>query len=179
MNLEQIASLTLSNLQMLLESVKVPLAVGPISEEDYFILTTGYTELEWDFGFSRYGNRSDKFEFCLKLLTEPRKHIPAGAALCVYDEDADILQIHLVESFVRDDTGHPLSGNMFIFTLFAAYLFGAAAGCKTVEIHDTLNEKVADYYRKYGFSGDIELLSASFATLSGVVKTYIDRMKNQ
>nr|VXZ91998.1 Uncharacterised protein [Klebsiella pneumoniae] len=51
LNLEQIASQSISNLQFLLDTLKMPLAVGPISDEDYVILTTGYAQLEWDYGF--------------------------------------------------------------------------------------------------------------------------------
>ena len=173
MNYDQIASLTISNLQMLLDSLDIPLAVGPINQEDYMILTSGYSELEWSNGFCTHGNKEKKFEFCLKLLTGQLAHIPAGAVLCSYDDSTKCIEIHFVESFVRDKKDHPLYGQMFTVTLWAVYLFGAAVGCESVHIPDTVNQKVAEYYKKYGFDGDTHLLTASFATLSDVVRRYI------
>lgn len=173
MYLDQIATLTISNLQMLLDSLKMPLAVGPINEEDYRILSSGFSELEWCHGFSQYGNRDDKFEFCLKILGGPLKHIPAGAALCTFDIESETMEIHFVESFVKEEKSHPLYGQMFMITLWAVYLFGKAVDCQTVRIHDALNQKVVDHYKKYGFEGNATLLSAPFATLNGVVGKYI------
>ncbi|EFE24656.1 hypothetical protein EDWATA_00376 [Edwardsiella tarda ATCC 23685] len=158
---------------MLLDNLKIPLAVGPINEDDYKILTTGYSELEWDNGFSRYGNRDDKFEFCIKLLSGSLKHIPAGAALCTYDEKASVIEIHFVESFVRREQDHPLFGRMFMITLWAVYLFGSAVGCQEIRIPEAVNSQVVDYYKKYGFQGDITLLTTSFVTLGDVVRSHI------
>ncbi|MEI7409953.1 MULTISPECIES: hypothetical protein [Pectobacterium] len=177
LNLEQIASLTISNLQLLLDSMKIPLAVGPISDEDYIILTSGFSQLEWDYGFCRYGNREDKFEFCLKVLAGPLRHIPSGAALCTFDEESGVIEIHFVESFVNEDQGHPLYGQMFLITLWAVYLFGSAVDCKAIHIPDSLNQKVVDHYKKYGFSGNLTLLSAPFATIADVVRSYIEANK--
>ncbi|GDD91517.1 hypothetical protein HmCmsJML293_01305 [Escherichia coli] len=173
LNYEQIASLTISNLQMLLDNLKIPLAVGPINQEDYIILTSGYSELEWGNGFCTYGNREEKFEFCIKLLAGPLKHIPAGAALCSYDEATRAIEIHFVESFVRNDREHPLYGQMFTITLWAVYLFGSAVGCDEIRIHDAVNQKVVEHYKKYGFEGNLNLLTAPFATLGDVVRRYI------
>lgn len=173
LNYEQIASLTLSNVQMLLDNMKVPLAVGPINQEDYIILTSGFSELEWSHGFCTYGNKDEKFEFCLKLLSGPMKHIPSGAALCVFDETTRSIEIHFVESFVRDDKEHPLYGQMFTITLWAVYLFGSAVGCEEIKIPEAINQKVVDHYKKYGFEGNLNLLSAPFATLSDRIKQYI------
>ncbi len=173
MNYDQIAILTLNNLQMLLDNLRIPLAVGPINQEDYLILTSGFSELEWGNGFCMQGNKDEKFEFCLKLLSGPMKHIPAGAALCIYDETTESIEIHFVESFVRDNKEHPLYGQMFTITLWAVYLFGAAVGCHQIRIHDAVNQKVVEHYRKFGFEGDVHLLSASFATLGDVVRQYV------
>lgn len=178
MNLEQIASLSISNLQMLLDNMKLELAVGPINREDYELLISGYSQLEWDYGFSKYGNRDDKFEFCLKLLTGPLRHIPSGAALCTFDEDAGVIEIHFVESFVKaHDVDNPLFGKMFLITLWGVYLFGSAVGCNEIRIPETLNQKVAAHYKKFGFEGDVNLLSAPFATISDVVRRYITSRK--
>lgn len=178
LNLEQIASLSISNLQMLLDNMKLPLAVGPINDEDYAILTSGYSQLEWDNGFSSYGNRDDKFEFCLKLLAGPLRHIPSGAALCTFDEESGVIEIHFVESFVKqDDVSHPLYGNMFMITLWGVYLFGSAVGCTEIRIPESLNHKVACHYKKFGFEGDLNLLSAPFATISDVVRRYTTSKK--
>ncbi|WP_235330813.1 hypothetical protein [Pantoea agglomerans] len=173
LNLEQIASVSINNLQMLLEALEMPLAVGPIKDEDFLLLASRFAELEWDYGFSKFGNRDDKFEFCLKLLEGQQKHIPCGAALCTFDEQTGVLDIHFVECFVRDDPGHPLTGNMFLVTLFAVYFFGFAAKCTEIRIPEPLNQDVVDYYKEYGFDGDLELLSAPFATIVSTVKSYI------
>lgn len=173
LNLEQIASLTLSNLQMLLDNLRIPLAVGPIKDEDFRLLTSGYAELDWDYGFSAFGNRDDKFEFCLKLLSGPLQHIPSGAAMCTYDQDSGVISVRFVESFVRGEKDNPLYGKMFIITLWAVYLFGNSVDCKEVHIPDAINKKVMAHYQKYGFEGDLTLLTASFASIGDVIRSYI------
>jgi len=164
--------MTLNNLQMLLDNLNLPLAVGPINDEDYQVLISGYSELEWEHGFSCYGNRGDKFEFCVKLLSGPLKNLPAGAALCTYDQTNSVLEIHFIESFVKDKLDHPLYGRMFLVTLWAAYLFGTAAGCDEVKINEPINEKVVQHYKKFGFEGDMNVLSAPFANITDVLKRY-------
>ncbi|WP_260853769.1 hypothetical protein [Pantoea ananatis] len=174
LNLEQIAIISINNLQMLLEALEMPLAVGPIKDEDFLLLTTTrFAELEWDYGFSKFGNRDDKFEFCLKLLEGQQKHIPSGAALCTFDQETGVLDINFVECFVRDDPEHPLTGNMFLVTLFAVYFFGYSANCTEVRIPEPLNQDVVDHYKKFGFDGDLDLLSAPFATIVSTIRGYI------
>ncbi|PKH18304.1 hypothetical protein CIG19_21150 [Enterobacterales bacterium CwR94] len=56
MNLEQIGSSVLSNLQMLIDSTGLPLAVGAISDNDYQWLSSQFVELNWDFAFAQFGN---------------------------------------------------------------------------------------------------------------------------
>lgn len=170
MNYEQIVALTMSNLQMVLDNLELPLAVGPINRQDYELLITGYADLEWSNGFCTHGNKDEKFEFCLKLLPISLGQIPAGAVLCTYDEPTKTIKIHFVESFVRGNKEHPLNGQMFIVTLWAVYLFGTALlECENIQIPDVINQKVMEYYKRYGFEGDMNLLTIPFTKLGDVV----------
>ncbi|HDS1151331.1 TPA: hypothetical protein QDZ66_002084 [Pluralibacter gergoviae] len=62
---------------------------------------------------------------------------------------------------------------MFTVTLWAVYLFGTAVDCQEIRIPEAVNQKVVDHYKKYGFEGNLNLLTAPFATLGDVVRRYI------
>lgn len=168
MNLEQIASGTLSNLQMLLEQNGLPLAVGPITDRDFQALSTAYAELEWDHAFSMYGNRDDKFEFCVKLIEESNP-LPAGAAMCIFNIEENTFDIHFVESFVRGVRSHPLHGRMILITLWASYLFCAAVDCPCINVIEPVNSDVMALYESLGFRGDLNVMTASIDTIKAVV----------
>ncbi|MCW7547054.1 hypothetical protein OO184_03600 [Photorhabdus sp. APURE] len=109
-------------MQIIADELKLNLAVGDISDDDYRILSRGYGELNWDECLSRIGNREDKFEFCLKLVECGNvQGPPSELALCTYSIDEESFEIHMIENFYRDDAKHPLNGKMFQLTLMAAY----------------------------------------------------------
>ncbi|CNK27888.1 Uncharacterised protein [Yersinia frederiksenii] len=168
MNLDQVASLTLNNVQMLLEQNGIPLAVGPISDRDFQALSTAYAELQWDYAFTTYGNREDKFEFCVKLI-EDNNPLPAGAAMCIYNIDDGTFDIHFVESFVRNIPSHPLHGRMILITMWAAYLFCMAVDCQRINVIEPINTEVMALYAKLGFSGDLNYMSASTEDIKAAV----------
>lgn len=171
MNLEQIAIFTLNNVQMLLEQSQLPLAVGPISDADFQALSTNYAELNWDFAFAEYGNNPDKFEFCVKLLSDANP-LPAGAAICIYNVGTNSFEIMFVESFVRNISDHPLHGRMLLITLLAAYIFCSAVDCDLIHVIEPVNADVISLYRSFGFVGDNILMSASRAKLRDAVLSY-------
>ncbi|EOW2370916.1 hypothetical protein ACNZA9_001781 [Cronobacter sakazakii] len=171
MNLEQISSMTLNNLQMLLEATDLPLAVGPITDADFQAMMTNYAELNWDFAFSTYGNNPNKFEFCVKLVEEANP-LPAGAAMCVYNIELNSFDIYFVESFVRNREDHVLHGRMLLITLWASYLFCRAVDCDVINVIEPVNQEVMKHYQKFGFTGDTVLMTASLATLRDAVMSY-------
>ncbi|MDC9623574.1 hypothetical protein PSI22_18495 [Xenorhabdus sp. XENO-7] len=151
-NLENIGSVVRNNIQTIVDVLGLNLAVGDISDDDYFILSRGYGELCWDDSLSRVGNREDKFEFCIKLVE--CGHVqgpPSGLALCTYSIAEQLFDIHMIENFCRDKPDHPLNGKMFQLTLMAAYLFCEATEGKLVRVIEPVKE-VIPYYERYGFS---------------------------
>lgn len=171
MNLEQVANTVISNLQLILDGQGWPLAVGPLTEGDYQALSTMFAELNWDYAFSAFGNREDKFEFTVKLLPHSGG-LPAGAAMCVYNVETNSFDIQFVESFVRNVSDHPLHGKMMKITVLAAYLFCSMVDCPTVHVIEPDTQELMDIYRTFGFEGDAVLMSASIATIEAVIMSY-------
>lgn len=152
LTLEEIGQSVRNNIQLIIDSYGLPLAVGPISDDDYKILAGGFGELEWDFGLSQYGNSPDKYEFCIKLAHQGKEHTPpAGAALCIYDTTSSTFTIHMIENFERNDNSHPLKGRMVSVVLMSAFIFSMAVGGDLVSIPDPVPE-LLDYYASFGFS---------------------------
>ncbi|EPC5390101.1 hypothetical protein ACRZ2F_002131 [Serratia liquefaciens] len=151
LSLDEIGQSVRNNLQLIIDSQQLKLAVGPISDQDYRILAGGFGELEWDVGLCDYGNDPNHFEFCIKLVKDVVEAVPSGVGLCVYGINDKIFRIHMIESFVRDDNGHPLKGRMVLLTLMAAYLFCMAVEAEGVEIVEPVRELV-DYYNSFGFT---------------------------
>ncbi|NRA54416.1 MAG: hypothetical protein HRU23_09755 [Gammaproteobacteria bacterium] len=149
MNIDQISSAVINSLQMILEQQGLDLKVGPISDHDYRILTSGYAELEWGWGFGQFGNSDDKFEFTVKIQQDG---VPDGAMLGEYDFNEKTLEIQFIESFIRDNENHPLNGRMVMITLIASLLFISATDGDAVEIVGPTTKKLIDYYCGFGFS---------------------------
>ncbi|WP_175576944.1 hypothetical protein [Serratia symbiotica] len=178
MNLEQITSATLNNLQMLLEQKDIPLAVGPITNADFQAMMTAYAELNWDFAFNGYGNNQNKFEFCVKLVGETNP-LPAGAALSVYNIDINSFDICFVESFVRNNADHPLHGRMIVITLIAAYMFCTAVDCQVINVIEPVNVQVIALYQGFGFKGDTVLMTASRDQIRKSILSYTSILDGQ
>lgn len=152
LTLEEIGQSVRNNIQLVIDNFGLPLAVGPISDEDYRILSGGFGELEWDYALLEFGNDPDRYEFCIKLVSQGViQGAPAGAAICVYGIEEDVFRIHIIERFSRlEEEEHPLKGRMVLITLMSAYLFCMAVGCKQVHIIEPVPELV-DYYTSFGF----------------------------
>ncbi|AKH62273.1 MULTISPECIES: hypothetical protein [Photorhabdus] len=173
-NLEQIGHVVRNSMQIIVDELKLNLAVGDISDDDYRILSRGYGEINWDECLSRVGNREDKFEFCLKLVECGNvQGPPSGLALCTYSIDEESFEIHMIENFYRDDAKHPLNGKMFQLTLMAAYMFCKSAQGKYIRIIEPV-EEVISYYSSYGFNmmkcgyimeADIDTFETIFKTI--------------
>lgn len=170
-NLEQIAVSTLNGVQMLLEQIELPLAVGPIHDADFQAMMTNYAELNWDFAFNKYGNDPNRFEFCVKLV-EGLNPLPAGAAMCIYNVQVNSFDICFVESFVRSNALHPLHGRMLLITLMASYLFCRAVDCDRINVIEPVNTEVMALYRSFGFEGDTTMMTAPVATIRDAVLRY-------
>lgn len=151
LNLDEIGQSVRNNVQLVIDHVGLPLAVGPISDEDYRVLCGGYGQLEWDYALNTYGNDPDKFEFCIKLVMQGAvQGIPAGAAICIYGIEEKTFHIHIIERFTRDDEEHPLNGRMVLITLMSAYIFCKAVECETVQIVEPVPH-LHEFYASFGF----------------------------
>lgn len=173
MNLEQIGSSVLANLQLLIDSAGLPLAVGAITDEDYQWLSSQFVELNWDFAFAEFGNHDNKFEMTVKLVSS-ESGIPAGAAICTYNTEAKSFDIQFVESFVRRVPDHPLHGKMLKITLIAAYLFCSTVECSTVNVIEPDTQDLMNLYGSFGFRGDDTLMTASIAEIEHVIMSILD-----
>ena len=143
--------LTIEEIGLVLDNFGLPLAVGPISDDDYKVLSGGFGELEWDYVLSTHGNSPERYEFCIKLVNHGAlENVPSGAALCIFEVEEHTFSIHMIESFVRDDPEHPLKGRMVLITLMSAYLFCMAVDCPTVRVIEPVPE-LRDFYESFGF----------------------------
>lgn len=68
LSLEEIGQSVRNNIQLILDNIQLPLAVGPISDDDYKILCGGFGQLEWDYALATHGNDPSKFELCIKFV---------------------------------------------------------------------------------------------------------------
>jgi len=151
LTLDEIGQSVRNNIQLVIDHFGLPLAVGPICDDDYKILAGGFGELAWDCGLSSYGNHPDRYEFCIKLVTQNGvQSIPSGAALCVYDVESRIFCIHMIENFERDDQEHPLTGRMALISIMSAIIFCKAVDGQAVHIDDPVPE-LHNYYSSFGF----------------------------
>lgn len=152
LTLEEIGQSVRNNIQLVIDNVGLPLAVGAISDDDYRILCGGFGELEWDFALEKYGNDPERYEFCVKVVEQGvTQTVPSGAAICGYGVEDRIFRIHIIERFSRDDEQHPLRGRMVLITLMSAYLFCMAVESDTVYIMEPVPELVG-YYTRFGFT---------------------------
>ena len=152
LTIDEIGISVRNNIQLILDHFELPLAVGPISDDDYKVLSRGYGELEWDYALADYGNSSERYEFCIKLVNNSVvEGVPSGAALCIFAVENRVFNIHMIESFVRNDETHPLKGRMVLITLMSAYLFCMAVECQRIQIVDPVPELI-EYYSGFGFS---------------------------
>lgn len=174
MNLEQIGDAVRSNLQMVIDSAGLPLAVGCINDSDYQWLTSQFVELNWDFAFSQFGNDESKFELTIKFISLST-NIPAGAAICTYNAEAESFDIQFVESFVRHVPDHPLHGKMLKITLMAAYLFCSAVECSVVNVIEPDTQDLMDIYSGFGFEGNEVLMSTTTDALAGLFKSGLEQ----
>jgi hypothetical protein len=178
LTIEEIGQSVRNNIQLVLDNFGLPLAVGPISDDDYKVLSGGFGELEWDYALSTQGNSPERYEFCIKLLNQNvMEGVPSGAALCIFGVEEHVFSIHMIESFVKDDVDHPLKGRMVLITLMSAYLFCMAVECPTVRIIEPV-PGLYDFYGRFGFRmlqcgyvmeaqlSDIEDVFNKFAQLS-------------
>lgn len=151
LTLEEIGQSVRNNIQLIIDSYGLPLAVGPISDDDYKILAGGFGELEWDCGLSMYGNDPDRYEFCIKIVNhDVVASVLSGAALCIYDPLQSSFMIHMIENFERKDQTHPLRGRMTLITLMSAFIFSMAVEGKIVSIVEPVPE-LLEYYSSFGF----------------------------
>ncbi|ECD9475084.1 TPA: hypothetical protein MNC29_001130 [Citrobacter freundii] len=154
LTLEEIGQSVRNNIQLILDNVQLPLAVGPISDDDYRILSGGYGQLEWDYALATYGNDPSKFELCIKFVSQGTvQSVPAGAALCLYGIENKAFSIHMIERFTNDEEDHPLNGRMVLITLMSAYMFCKAVECNEIRIVEPVPELVP-YYASFGFETD-------------------------
>lgn len=149
MKLEQIRSVVINSLQMVMDEMEFGLRVGPITDDDFKILTSGYSDLEWAWGLEKYGNSDNRFDFCVKIQQDC---VPDGALLGSYDSGSKVLELHFIENFARSNSNHPLHGRMFHIALLSSYIFICAVDGVAVHLVDPLNDSLVQYYGDSGFT---------------------------
>ncbi|MFS1424715.1 hypothetical protein [Shewanella sp. 10N.286.48.B5] len=149
MNFTQVKVAAINSIQWFFDDQKLDLMVGEVSDDDYKILCGGYGDLEWPWALSDIGNAENSISFCFKITGGK---IPDGIAMGLFDTENETLSIYMIESFVRQNNTHPLSGRMVYFTLVSSLLFLEAFDGKTLHFVDPLNQDLEGYYKSFGFS---------------------------
>ncbi|MFM4808825.1 hypothetical protein [Aeromonas hydrophila] len=167
MNADQIKSAVLSAMQVVTDEMDLGLAVGPLNPLDWAYLSRGYGHLNWDAGLTEYGNKEWSFDVALKLQ-EGTMELNA-AILGVFKPEADTLEMHFVESFIRREEQHPLKGRVFEMMIIASFLYVAAAGGSTVRLMD-VEPELMNYYRLFGFQSDDHDMYQSLTDLAATFR---------
>lgn len=152
MNFEQIVNSSISDFQMLMDSLSSSLAVGPITEPDFILLSRGYGRIDWDYVISKY-NPDESFDFCFKLKhIDCRSSVLEGAFISSFILEKETLEIYGIENFSSD----VLKGKMFLYSLFACLIFMKKLDGKYIKLVDVEkgNSALRDYYRQFGFTED-------------------------
>jgi hypothetical protein len=163
MHFDQVKIAAINSIQFFFDDQNLDLMVGELSDDDYRILCGGFGNLEWPWAIGSIGNAENCVTFCFKITGG---HIPDGIAMGLFDIESETLSIHMVESFVRENVTHPLSGRMIYFTLVSSALFLAAFDGKFLNFVDPLNEDLEKYYKSYGFSEPYRHAGVSVQTIS-------------
>lgn len=151
MNFAQIRALVSGTMQLYVDSVGMEIEVGEISDDDYKLLTSGYAELNWDYGISKHGNADNRVEMTFKFRKANSK-LPDAAFLGIYDLSTESLEVQLLESFTRGDKSNPITGRATILTLIASYFFLAAVEGLSLSFVDVDGEELIAFYERFGFS---------------------------
>ncbi|MBS4797669.1 MAG: hypothetical protein KH016_01855 [Haemophilus parainfluenzae] len=153
MNLEQIARASISDFQMLMDVLSPSLAVGPIRDQDFRILSSGWGDINWDCIINKY-DPDDSFDFCVKLKdVDCCSNKLLGAFLSLFIHSSETLEIHGIQNF--DDTS-VLKGRMFLYSLFACHIFMRKVNGKFIKLIDVAEDADAlrGYYKQFGFVED-------------------------
>ena len=148
MKIKQIKLAAINALQHWADETQLEIGVGPIGEDDWIILSRGYGELNWESGLTMLANSNETFDIVFKSL--PKLSAIDAAILGRYNLQAEVLELHYIESFVRGMTNHSLKGRVFMLSILSAYLFVSAAGGKAVHLVDPFEDTVG-YYERFGF----------------------------
>ena len=153
MNFEQIVSSSISDFQMLMDSLSSSLAVGPISDQDFIVLSRGYGQINWDYVISKH-DPNDSFDFGFKLKgIGCHSGVLLGAFLSSFIPKDETLEIYGIEHFDNDSV---LKGKMFLYSLFACLIFMKKLDGKYIKLVDVEegNNALRGYYRQFGFVED-------------------------
>lgn len=151
MKFEQIVSSTICDLQVLIEGIDVPLAVGPISDENFTILSKGYGLINWDYIITERYSAYESFDFCFKLKkVSVNSNILLGAFISSYKMNDEILEIYGIENFSNEE---PMKGKMFLYSLFVFFIFMKKIDGKYIRLVDVdvNNDTLRNYYKRFGF----------------------------
>ena len=155
MKFEHLVSATMCDFQMLLEHLKMPIAVGCISDDDFTILGRGYGRLNWDYVITRYYNPDSAFDFCFKLKENGYANNstpPIGAFLSSYNPNNKILEIYGIESFGNNPD---LNGRMLLLSMFAVSILMSKVDGKSIKLIDVENNvELREHYKRFGFLED-------------------------
>lgn len=163
MNFDQAKMAVITSIQFFLDDQELGLMVGELTDDDYRILCGGYGELEWPWAIGDMGNAENCVTFCFKITGGK---IPEGIAMGLFDMGSGTLSIHMIESFVRANCTHALSGRMIYLTLVSSLLFLEAFDGNSLNFVDPLNVDLEGLYRSYGFSVPYSVGAEKIQTIS-------------
>ena len=153
MNFDQVVSSSISDFQVLMDSLSPSLAVGPISDQDFIVLSRGYGRINWDYVISKH-SPNDSFDFGFKLKDiNCHSGVLLGAFLSSFILKNETLEIYGIEHFGNYSV---LEGKMFLYSLFACLIFMKKLDGKYIKLVDVEedNHALRNYYHQFGFVED-------------------------
>lgn len=174
MNFDQIVVSSISDFQLLLESIAAPLAVGQINDQDFTILSRGYGRINWDYIITEKYNPYDSFDFCFKIKSvDVSYNVLLGAFISSYSAPDETLEIYGIENFSDSPL---LKGKMFLYSLFASFIFMKKIDGQFIKLVDVEenNQALRNYYKQFGFKEDSKVnLTISVDSLEQYLKSVI------
>ncbi|HCA3439709.1 TPA: hypothetical protein MO340_004273 [Salmonella enterica subsp. salamae serovar 35:g,m,s,t:-] len=150
---EEVRSLVVTYLQELVSNAGLGLQVSEITDDLYRNLNArvGRAELDWNWGI-QFLNEEDHFDLAIGIRLDEAID---GIAIGVYREPLRTLEIQAIESFVRMDREHPLTGRMVQLTIIAATYFLLLVNGQNLHVIDPTDPRVIAHYVRHGLTAEV------------------------
>ena len=155
LNLSQVYSNALCNLQLIVDKLDMEVAVGPFNNDDWLFLASGYSLLNWENIITLYANEENAIDFCVKFRDNTNSAL-LGASICVCDLKEKTFNVHCIERFSRSDVNCKLKGRMVFLVLSLVFLMSFSIKIERIRLIDVDNNAISliNYYKTFCFDSD-------------------------